>query len=62
MKNPLRRIYSSEESVGPLLNEDDRGQSVEDIFALEGRSLYDKKVMILNREIDSMGMGKYQWW
>lgn len=28
---------------------------------LEGLSLYDKKCVLINREIDSMGMGRYQW-
>lgn len=29
---------------------------------LEGLSLYDKKCVLINREIDAMGMGKYQWY
>lgn len=29
---------------------------------LEGMSLYDKKCVLINREIDAMGMGKYQWY
>ena len=28
---------------------------------LEGLSLYDKKCVLINREIDAMGMGRYQW-
>jgi MFS family permease len=27
----------------------------------EGTSLYEKKCVLINREIDKMGMGKYQW-
>jgi MFS family permease len=27
----------------------------------EGDSLYDKKCILINREIDAMGMGRYQW-
>jgi MFS family permease len=27
----------------------------------EGSSLYDKKCILINREIDAMGMGRYQW-
>jgi MFS family permease len=27
----------------------------------EGTSLYEKKCVLINREIDEMGMGKYQW-
>lgn len=30
--------------------------------ALQGLSLYDKKCVLVNREIDGMGMGKYQWY
>ena len=29
---------------------------------LEGFSLYEKKSILINREIDSQGMGKYQWY
>lgn len=28
---------------------------------LEGLGLYDKKCVLINREIDAMGMGRYQW-
>lgn len=30
--------------------------------ALEGLSLYEKKCVLINHEIDSNGMGKYQWY
>lgn len=62
MKNPLRKIQSVGESVGTASDGNERTQSLTDIFALEGESLYNKKVMIINREIDLFGMGKYQWW
>ncbi len=39
----------------------DRTQSVTDIFGLDGLTLYEKKCVLINREVDSMGMGKYQW-
>lgn len=29
---------------------------------LDGLSLYEKKCVLINREIDSMGMGRYQWY
>ena len=29
---------------------------------LEGLSLYEKKALLVNRELDSHGMGRYQWW
>jgi MFS family permease len=28
---------------------------------LEGLTLYEKKALLVNRELDSMGMGRYQW-
>lgn len=28
----------------------------------EGTTLYEKKCVLVNREIDAMGMGKYQWY
>lgn len=27
----------------------------------QGRSLYEKKCILINRELDSYGMGRYQW-
>ena len=39
----------------------ERSQSIMDVFTLEGLTLYEKKCVLVNREIDSMGMGKYQW-
>ena len=30
--------------------------------AMEGLSLYEKKSLIVDRELDSHGMGKYQWY
>lgn len=29
---------------------------------MEGLTLYEKKAMLVNRELDSHGMGKYQWY
>ena len=28
----------------------------------DGLTLYEKKALLVNRELDSHGMGKYQWW
>ena len=28
---------------------------------MEGLTLYEKKALLVNRELDSHGMGKYQW-
>jgi len=39
-----------------------RSQSLTDELQLDGLSLYEKKCILINREIDSHGMGKYQWW
>jgi hypothetical protein len=27
-----------------------------------GLTLYEKKALIINRELDAMGMGRYQWY
>ena len=32
------------------------------MHGLEGLSLYEKKCVLINREIDRQGMGKYQWY
>lgn len=29
---------------------------------MEGLTLYEKKCVLVNREIDAMGMGRYQWY
>lgn len=29
---------------------------------MDGLSLYEKKALLVNRELDSHGMGKYQWY
>ena len=36
-------------------------QVVSDLAQLDDLSLYGKKRLLINREIDSQGMGKYQW-
>lgn len=33
-----------------------------DLAQLEGLTLYEKKCVLVNREIDAQGMGKYQWY
>jgi hypothetical protein len=33
-----------------------------DDYELEGLTLFEKKCVLINREIDAHGMGKYQWW
>ncbi|KAJ9644448.1 hypothetical protein H2201_007822 [Coniosporium apollinis] len=39
-----------------------RSKSLTDTLEVEGLSLYEKKCVLINREIDSMGMGNYQWY
>ena len=29
---------------------------------MDGLTLYEKKALLVNRELDSHGMGRYQWW
>jgi len=29
---------------------------------MEGLTLYEKKCVLINREMDANGMGRYQWW
>lgn len=33
-----------------------------DLAGLDGLSLYEKKCVLVNREIDAQGMGRYQWY
>lgn len=33
-----------------------------DLSQLEGLTLYEKKCVLINREIDNQGMGRYQWY
>lgn len=46
----------------PASDHPSRPASLDEIFQIQGRSLYEKKCMIVNREIERMGMGKYQWY
>lgn len=40
----------------------ERSRSLVEELADEGTNLYEKKCVLVNREIDMMGMGKYQWY
>ncbi|KAI4622920.1 uncharacterized protein J4E87_006013 [Alternaria ethzedia] len=42
-------------------NDPERSRSLAEEIGDEGISLYEKKCMLINREIDLMGMGRYQW-
>ncbi|KAJ3950841.1 hypothetical protein N0V92_012762 [Colletotrichum tropicale] len=41
---------------------DRQGATSPMLRGLDGLSLYEKKCVLINREIDSQGMGKYQWY
>lgn len=41
---------------------DRRPKSHHDDPEMEGLTLYEKKALLVNRELDSHGMGKYQWY
>ncbi|KAF2673622.1 MFS general substrate transporter [Microthyrium microscopicum] len=47
-------VFDDEERVSSPLDGQDSG--------LHGLTLYEKKCVLINREIDAHGMGKYQWW
>ena len=44
--------------VGHALQHNESQQDPE----MEGLTLYEKKALLVNRELDSHGMGKYQWY
>lgn len=48
----------------PMIPQGDgtRSESLSDQSTLDGLSLYEKKCILINREIDSHGMGRYQWY
>ncbi|KAI1326931.1 major facilitator superfamily domain-containing protein [Xylariaceae sp. FL0255] len=41
---------------------DETGATASDPHDLDGLTLYEKKCVLINREIDAMGMGRYQWY
>ena len=54
---------SDEAARDPMNVEHERSASRSDDSALEieSLSLFEKKSILINRELDSHGMGKYQW-
>ena len=48
---------SSQEALGDV----PRVNSIVPPEDLEGKTLYEKKCILIDREINNMGMGKYQW-
>ena len=45
-----------------LSEEPNRSRPFGDHDDLEGLTLFEKKCVLINREIDSNGMGRYQWY
>lgn len=55
----LSSVLGKEDSPGDRLNyQNERFRDPE----MEGLTLYEKKALLVNRELDSHGMGKYQWY
>lgn len=51
--------------AGVTLGPDGKMTELQDIIndpEMEGLTLYEKKALLVNRELDSHGMGKYQWY
>lgn len=51
----------SKATSSPLLDLESRASGL-DMSGLDGLTLYEKKCVLINREIDAQGMGKYQWY
>jgi hypothetical protein len=64
----IRLLNMDEISSGDIQNDrlDETGESqcslIESDHELDGLTLFEKKSVLINREIDAQGMGKYQWW
>lgn len=51
------------ETASPPNGDSERSPALHgDLSGLEGLTLYEKKCVLVNREIDAQGMGKYQWY
>lgn len=53
---------SATDADWPPTDEPIRSGSLPTAEELEGLTLYEKKCVLINREIDSNGMGRYQWY
>lgn len=49
------------EATRPASEDTLRAQNARDDPEMQGLSLYEKKALLVNRELASQGMGKYQW-
>ena len=56
--DPSNVVDKEESPPGPLNYHNEHTQDSE----MEGLTLYEKKALLVNRELDSHGMGKYQWY
>lgn len=53
--------YGSQEPKLSDVGEVDPESHVERSDEFDGKTLYEKKSLLVNREMDAMGMGRYQW-
>ena len=58
VRDNLKTDFPAEE---PITLTDSRRHHGDDP-EMEGLTLYEKKALLVNRELDSYGMGKYQWY
>jgi MFS family permease len=59
--NPLGADREKPDGVGRIEGAERSSSLAEELEGEEAISLYDKKCLLINREIDRMGMGRYQW-
>jgi len=65
--SPFKKSDKDSETRSPTppdygSNSHERGQPSVAREELEGLSLYEKKCVLINREIDNNGFGRYQWY
>lgn len=59
----MERVSIADDSPNKVVREDGENALVSSGDpALQGLTLYEKKCVLINREIDAMGMGRYQWY
>lgn len=67
METPDKAGFANNDEVAPH-GDDYKAGTTNAAFStlapgeLEGLTLFEKKCVLINHEIDSNGMGKYQWW
>lgn len=60
--SPVNEERSKSQMMGGVVSDHVDKSMLHSTADYESLSLYEKKCMVVNREIDRMGMGKYQWW